>query len=339
MSITIPAGHPLLEIIVDCYNAKLPVLLVGPHGVGKSQLMAQAAEKLGVSHIVRDLSLMEPPDLIGMPVIEDGRTIYAPPAFLPTGGDGLLCLEEINRADRVMRAPCLQLMTERALNDYRLPPGWLPVACVNPAEGGYDVDELDPALMSRFVVIHIRADVAEWLKWAGAHGVHADVIGYAQADKTIFDSPESSPRSWTYVSDLLKVANRQEAATVQLRAMVAGLVGEKRAAAFLAFRTRPDQPLTADEVLGEYSARRRAFRAWVRSRSLDLVNASMHEVMRHLQLRQNYDLVRGNSKCWRNLGWFLDDLPADLRRRFEAMLSDRGYESPPNKSRAKEAAV
>ena len=47
---------------------------------------------------------MEPPDLIGMPKLSNGRTRYLPPAFLPASGAGLLVLEEINRAPDYMRA-------------------------------------------------------------------------------------------------------------------------------------------------------------------------------------------------------------------------------------------
>jgi len=49
------------------------------------------------------------------------------------------------------------------LNDYRLPQGWLPAAAINPADADYDVFDLDPALLSRFVRVALVAGQAEWL--------------------------------------------------------------------------------------------------------------------------------------------------------------------------------
>src|SRR5207249_5537844 len=96
--LTIAAGMPLIELVALAYQANLPVLLHGRHGVGKSELLAQAAARLGIGLVVRDLSLMEPPDLVGMPKVgKDGKTHYAVPSFLPTAGRGLLVFEELNR--------------------------------------------------------------------------------------------------------------------------------------------------------------------------------------------------------------------------------------------------
>src|SRR6516165_2940992 len=156
--VELAAGRPVISLAKICYEANQPVLLEGRHGVGKSELLAQAAAELGVDFIVRDLSLMEPPDLIGLPR-RDGRvTRYSPPSFLPTAGAGLLAFEELNRCPPYMRAPALQLLTARTLNDYILPRGWLPVAAINPPEDGYEADDLDPALLSRFVRVPVRPD-------------------------------------------------------------------------------------------------------------------------------------------------------------------------------------
>ena len=114
--ISLPAGDRVVDMIELAYKADLPVLLEGRHGVGKSALLARAAQRLGIDQIVRDLSIMEPPDLVGIPsVAPEGRTRYAPPAFLPSGGRGLLAFEELNRSSRYMQASCLQLLTARRL--------------------------------------------------------------------------------------------------------------------------------------------------------------------------------------------------------------------------------
>ncbi len=121
-----------------------PELLSGSHGIGKSDFLQEFGGARGLRVHVLDLSLLEATDLTGLPYQDAGRTRFAPPAHLPSAGEGpsMLVLEELNRCDRSVRQPCLQLLTARRLNDYRLPDGCFVVACVNPVEGGYDVDEL-----------------------------------------------------------------------------------------------------------------------------------------------------------------------------------------------------
>lgn len=156
---TVKVGQPLLDLVELCYKAGQPLLLIGRHGVGKSECLEQAAEQMEIGFICRDLSLMEPTDLVGMPKLEDGCTTFLPPDFLPTGGKGLMVFEELNRCPRYMRSPCLQLLTARTLNDYILPRGWLPIAAVNPNEGGYEVEDLDKALSSRFVQVVVMPSI------------------------------------------------------------------------------------------------------------------------------------------------------------------------------------
>src|SRR6185369_954716 len=115
-------------------------------------------ERLGIGTVVLDLSLLEPPDLVGLPVIKDGRTTYAVPSALPGDGAGILMLEELNRAERYIQQPALQLLTARRLHEYELPPGWVCFAAVNPASGDYHVTTLDRALRARFLELSVRAD-------------------------------------------------------------------------------------------------------------------------------------------------------------------------------------
>src|SRR5438105_172516 len=81
---SIVAGDSLVKLVEIACRANLPVLLHGMHGIGKSAVMAEAARVLRIDFIELDLSIMEPPDLTGIPHIgSDGRTQYAAPDFLP----------------------------------------------------------------------------------------------------------------------------------------------------------------------------------------------------------------------------------------------------------------
>jgi hypothetical protein len=239
-----------------------------------------------------------------------------------------VAFEELNRCPSYMRAPCLQLLTTRTLNDYILPAGWLPVAAINPGDAGYEVDELDAALLSRFVQVVVEPDREEWLIWArDGGGIHAGVIAYVASDPAIFDGPEGSPRSWASVSGLLLAAAEMKPARETLLEAVGGVVGPARAVAFLRYLDNGEQPLTAGEVLA-YPLHREQLRVWTASGRLDLVQASLLAIKKRLQAKRNYDEVRANRTSWKNLGLFLGDLPGDLREDALKFLDEHGYDQP-----------
>ena len=126
--LAVPVGPRLERVLTVAYRARRAVLLEGPTGVGKSEIVRRVAQSLSIETIVLDLSLLEPPDLVGLPVVRDGRTEYALPHVLPSGGAGILLLEELNRAERYIQQPALQLLTARRLHEYVLPDGWVCVA-------------------------------------------------------------------------------------------------------------------------------------------------------------------------------------------------------------------
>jgi hypothetical protein len=198
---SLPIGEPVLAVLGAAYRARRPVLLEGPTGIGKSQITAEFAARTGIEHRVLDLSLLEPPDLVGLPQLRDGRTHYAFPAELPTEGAGVLMLEELNRAELPVMQPALQLLSARRLHAYELPPGWFCVAAINPDGDEYDVHRLDPALRSRFLQVPVRADRDEWLRWAERADVHPVVQRLVRAQPTVFAT--SAPRSWSYAGDVL----------------------------------------------------------------------------------------------------------------------------------------
>ena len=207
-SAAIPVGPRLEAVLEVAYRARRPVLLEGPTGIGKSELVRALAERLGIGTVVLDLSLLEPPDLVGLPVIQDGRTAYAAPEVLPQGGAGILMLEELNRAERYIQQPALQLLSARRLHQYELPPDWVCFAAVNPESADYQVTPLDRALRARFLGLSVRADRAAWLAWAEMNGVHPGVVALVRAHERALD--DIPPRTWTYAGQVLATLRPDE---------------------------------------------------------------------------------------------------------------------------------
>lgn len=196
----IPVGRRLLDVLHVAYRARLPVLLEGISGIGKSEIFQQLGRKLGIRVIVVDLPVLEPPDLVGIPTAVDGRTVYARPSWLPDDGAGILLLDELGRCDRPMRQATYQLLSHRELQGYRLPDDWCVMAATNP-EGAYDVSHLDKALRTRFMDQKVCVERGEWLHWAERNDVHPAVIALARRHDRVFESV--SPRSWTKASQAL----------------------------------------------------------------------------------------------------------------------------------------
>jgi hypothetical protein len=323
----VAAGPQLIDLLALAYKADQPMLLHGSHGVGKSVLLAQAAQALGIGCIVADLSLMEPPDLVGIPrVHEDGRTHYAPPAFLPCDGRGLLVFEELNRCPRYLAAPCLQLLTARRLNDYALPAGWLPCAAVNDASDGYQTDELDPALLSRFLQVKVIPEVGAWLAWARTQKLHQKICAFVEQSPDVFADPVANPRAWTYAHNLLTAWEQTAQEQSILATLLAGVLGERWALAFLQFFGNHRRPIQPEEIIDAYPVHAASVRQWIAEGHLDAVAASIELLKRFLQPQRRYDAVVGEPAQKANVDRFLADLPGDLKRGMEERFAERGFD-------------
>lgn len=328
--LAIPVGPDLVRIIKLAYQADRPILLEGRHGVGKSEILNQAGDELEIEVITRDLSLMEPPDLVGIPRIsDDGRTHYAPPAFLPDSGRGLFVLEEVNRSERYMQTPCLQLLTTRRLNDYHLPDGWLPCAAINSQADGYQVDELDPALLSRFMRIRVEPDVGSWVSWARSRHIHAKIIEFVEKSPEVFKDPNANPRAWASSSRILEAWELNGREPNLLAGALAGLLDSKWALAFIRFYTDGRQPLSAREIVNSYPSYRGVLRGWVQQGRLDLVAASVELLKKYIQPHTTYRAVWADETQRGSMMAFMADLPADLRKRLLKWLEERGFSGIP----------
>ena len=307
----VTAGHELLALVRHAYGAGIPLMLHGPRGVGKSMLLAEAARSMGIGWVVLDLSVMEPTDLAGLPREHNGRTVFAPPLLLPDQGRGILVIEEINRVPRYMQTPCLQLLTARRINRYRLPDGWLPCAAVNPRQEGYHVDVLDEAMTSRWINVHVEADEDQWAEWGRTAGIHPAVLDYVREARP-FRDPEANPRAWSHASKILGAVEPDGNGDGRLlEVMLSGVVSSTWAQSFLAFYGNREQSLSPADILDGYPAHRERLKAWVRESRLDLIRNTLERLQAHLRARPPEQTDRDGT-LGRNLEAFFSDVPVDL---------------------------
>ena len=164
-----------LNTVPCILDARLPVLIRGRHGVGKSEVVYQIAAQRQKPVVERRASQMTEGDLLGLPDtadLSDGRkaTTWNAPDWLVTAcTEGVvLFLDEVDRATMEVRQGLFELTDSRKINGWHLHPETLIIAAVNGGEHGaqYQVGEMDPAELDRWTVFDIEPSVEDWLGWA-----------------------------------------------------------------------------------------------------------------------------------------------------------------------------
>ena len=193
-----------------------PVMLWGPPGVGKSQLVMEVGQKHGVYVIDIRLSQMEPTDLRGIPFRSGESVEWAVPSMLPNskkhGEQGILFLDEITSAPPSVSAAAYQLILDRRLGEYRVPDGWAIIAAGN-RQGDRGVTYTMPApLANRFSHFEVETHLDDWVSWAYANGIDEGIIAFLRfRPELLFDFDPAhnpvafpTPRSWEFAHRALK---------------------------------------------------------------------------------------------------------------------------------------
>jgi len=243
---------------------KRPIFLWGPPGIGKSDIVHQIGEQMNAKVIDVRLSLWEPTDIKGIPYFDSniGKMVWAPPLELPDEElaakheNIVLFLDEMNSAAPAVQAAAYQLILNRKVGTYTLPDNVYIVAAGNREADKGVTYRMPSPLANRFVHLEMTVNFDDWFEWAVDNGIHQDVVGFLTfSKKDLYDfdpkSPSRSfatPRSWSFVSDLLE-DNLGESTTTDL---VSGAVGEGLAVKFMAHRKVASQmPNPADIISGK----------------------------------------------------------------------------------------
>jgi len=239
-------------------QTRRPVFLWGPPGIGKSDIVKQIGQDAGRDVIDVRLALWEPTDIKGIPYYDasKGTMVWAPPGELPMDPEStaIIFLDELNSAPPAVQAAAYQLILNRKVGTYHLPKGVDIVAAGN-REGDRGVTYRMPApLANRFIHLEAKVDFDDFQEWAVMNAVHPEVVGYvgfAKQDLYDFDpkSPSkafATPRSWVFVSDLLK---EDDTDIDTLHNLIAGAVGDGLAVKFMAHRKIAGRLPKAEDIL------------------------------------------------------------------------------------------
>ena len=277
-------SNPTVEALGVAVAARVPVLLWGAPGTGKTSAIRAMAQAMGLPCETVIASIREPSDFAGLPIVVGGEVRFAPPAWarrLAEAGHGLLFLDELSTAPPAVQAALLRVVLERAVGDLTLPEEVAVVAAANPPEQAADGWDLSAPLANRLCHLDWQTDpraVADGLAggWAapvvpalpagwqvteiGSRGL---VAAFLHARPALACAPPSdaasagrgwpSPRTWEMAARLMAAAGAAGfgvSGDEARSALVRGAVGDGAGVEFLAWLIEMDLP-DPEEVLAD----------------------------------------------------------------------------------------
>jgi hypothetical protein len=232
------------KTLIRCMAHEQSFLLLSAPGVGKSEMVYQAAADARLP--CRSLlgTQIAPEDVSGIPRIVGERSVFCPPRILLPENPEPFCLflDELPACAPDVQKAFYSLLLERRLGEHALPRGTWVVSAGNRVQDRALVRALSSALVNRVTILHVRVDVDEWLAWAGANGVRADITGFISYMPDALmrpvpaePQPFSTPRAWTLLSRALDLAEAGGILTRELRrALAFGRVSAEDAAVYCA---------------------------------------------------------------------------------------------------------
>lgn len=187
-----------------------PVFIWGPPGVGKSSIVQQFAERVGMPCVSLLGSQLAPEDIIGVPQIVEGKSKFCPPAMIARDSPYCLFLDELNACSHEVQKSFYSLIHERRVGEYTLPEGSVVIGAGNRAQDSAIVKPMSSALLNRLVHVHLSVSHRDWLSWAAEAGIHPLIVEYIQTrpdhlwtQPPKHEEPFSTPRSWHMLSDAI----------------------------------------------------------------------------------------------------------------------------------------
>lgn len=227
------------EHINKVLEDKMPIMLWGAPGIGKSSIVKQICAERNWKLIDLRLSLLNPIDLRGLPYLdsEKKQAVWLSPEFLPKDGVGILFLDEINIAPVATQQAAYELLLDRKIGNYIFPEGWRIITAGNRETDLASVTGMPSPLANRLLHITVEANLDDWKVWAKGN-VDERVIGFLNFRPALLaqlpkkeEKAFPTPRSWEFVSRLLRLYSSVE----DCEELIKGAVGEGSCKEFLGF--------------------------------------------------------------------------------------------------------
>lgn len=194
-----------------------PVFLLGAPGVGKTAVMEQIAQELGIALVSYSMTHHTRQSALGLPFIEEKKygeescrvSEYTMSEIIASIYDvmeksgikeGILFLDEINCVSETLAPSMLQFLQYKVFGRHRVPEGWVIVTAGNPPEYNKSVREFDVVTMDRLKVLDVEAEYGVWKEYAQERGIHNVVTSYLELKKEHFYRIETTVKGRSYVT-------------------------------------------------------------------------------------------------------------------------------------------
>lgn len=233
----------LLDILLNVAIVR-PVFIWGAPGIGKSALVERFAAEIGLPCVSLLGSQLAPEDIIGIPQIKGDTSVFLPPKMIARKEPYVLFLDELNACSQEVQKAFYSLIHERRIGEYHLPEGSIIIGAGNRGQDSAIVKTMSSALINRMFHVQLKANTAQWIKWAQGANIHPWIIDYliqrpdhlfSEAPKT--EEPFSTPRSWHMLSDALNEygAGRREIDNETLKMLCYACLTASHAGMFMAY--------------------------------------------------------------------------------------------------------
>ena len=244
----------LMDVLLNVGTIR-PVFIWGAPGIGKSAIVEQFAEAVGLPCVSLLGSQLAPEDIIGVPQIMEGRSVFCPPRMIAQEEPYCLFLDELNACSKEVQKDFYSLIMERRIGEYHLPEGYIVVGAGNRAQDNAITRPMSSALLNRMFHVELVADHRLWLEWAGDHNIHPWVYEYiaarpdqlwSQPPKT--EEPFSTPRSWHMLSDAIR-SYGEGITEEEIRVLAQGSLTAQHATQFVAYIKQVRNRYALDAIL------------------------------------------------------------------------------------------
>lgn len=194
-----------------------PIFLLGAPGLGKTAIMEQIAQELGIALVSYSMTHHTRQSALGLPFIQHkeyegmeydvseytmSEIISSVYDVMEESGikEGILFLDEINCVSETLAPSMLQFLQYKVFGRHKVPEGWVIVTAGNPPEYNKSVREFDVVTMDRLKVLEIEADYKAWKEYASAKSLHNAVTNYLELKKDDFYHMEMTVNGRSYVT-------------------------------------------------------------------------------------------------------------------------------------------
>lgn len=194
-----------------------PIFLLGAPGIGKTAIMEQIAQEMGIALVSYSMTHHTRQSALGLPFIkqkEYGGKSYDVSEYtmseiiasvyetMEESGvkEGVLFLDEINCVSETLAPSMLQFLQYKVFGKHKVPEGWVIVTAGNPPEYNKSVREFDVVTMDRLKVLSVEADYDTWKKYARERGVHGAILNFLDMKKEYFYHMETTGAGRSYVT-------------------------------------------------------------------------------------------------------------------------------------------